>query len=156
MAETVRERIIAGIATDLEAISVANGYENDFTGVQRFLQSGISLADVPCLVVNFDEERKTLGPSDRADCELRIIVDVYAIHDESTVSGSSATLVDSMLGDVEKAIMSDTTRDGLARTCEIEAVQNFRQAEGQGFWGGSVLAKIGYSHLYSSPFEARA
>ena len=156
MADTVREQIIAGIATDLATITTTNGYENTVVNVQRFMQSGLSVADVPCVIVNFDEERKNQGPSDRAECDLRVTVDVWAVHDEDSVSGYTASLVDSLAGDVEKAIMSDTTRDGFARGCEIESVIPFRLAEGQPFVGATVSVKITYTHDISNPYTARA
>lgn len=156
MATTVREQIISNIATALGNITTGNGYENTLQSVQRFMQDGLSVADVPTVVVTMEEERKSLGMTDRADCNLMVTCDVYAVHDQGSVSGSTAALVDSLAADVEKAVMADTTRGGLARTCEVESVIPFRLAEGQPFVGATVSLRITYTHDAGSPYTARS
>ena len=154
MATTVREQIIASIATNLGNVTTANGYENTLVSVQRFMQSGLSIADVPCAIVNFDEERKVQGPTDRADCDLRVSIDVYAVHDEDAVSGYSATLIDSLAGDIEKCVIGSPP--SLAVTTDIESVIPFRLAEGQPFVGATISVKITYRHDVTNPYTARA
>lgn len=155
MATSVREQIIANIATALAAVTTGNGYENTLASVQRFMQSGLTVAQVPTAIVNFDEERKSQGPTDRADCQLSISIDIWAVHSEAVVSGSTATLVDSLAGDIEKAVMVDPTRGGLARTCEVDSIHPFRLAEGQPYVGATVTVRITYTHSLSDPFTAR-
>jgi len=155
MAASVREQIIANIATALGDITTGNGYENTLVSVQRFMQGGLTVAQVPTAVVNFEDERKSQGPTERADCELSISIDLFAVHDQDVVSGSTATVVDSLAADVEKAVMVDPTRGGLARTCEIESIHPFRLAESQPYVGATVSVRIRYQHSITDPYTAR-
>lgn len=155
MPTTPRYQIIEDIATALESITTANGYENTLASVQRFLQSGLSVATVPTAVVNFEEERKSQGPTDRVENELRISVDLWVIHDEASVSGSTMQLIDSVCADAEKAIMADPTRSGKARTCEIETITPFRLEEGAPFVGATLRIVCNHMTSISDPYSAR-
>lgn len=155
MPTSVRENIIANIATAVGNVSTSNGYNNTLASVQRFQQAGLSVATVPTAVVNFDQERKNVGPADRVDCQLDVSIDVWAIHDTDAVSGSTSTLVDSLAADIEKAVMSDTSRGGYARDCYVESVTPFRLAEGQPYVGATLSVRIAYMHQLDDPFTAR-
>jgi hypothetical protein len=136
-------------------VTTSNGYENTLASVQRFMQTGLTVASVPTAVVNFDDERKSNGPADRATCTLSVSIDVWAVHDTASVSGYTATLVDSLAADVEKAVMQDTTRGGNARECEVTSVVPFRLAEGQPFVGATVSLTITYVHDIADPYVER-
>lgn len=155
MPNSVRETIIANITTALGNVTTANGYNNTLASVQRFMQDGLSVASVPCAVVNFEQERKTVGPIDRVTVDLEVSVDVWAVHDTTSVSGSTATLVDSLAADVEKAIMQDTSRGGNARDCRVDTVVPFRLTEGQPYVGATISLRIMYVHDISNPYTAR-
>lgn len=154
MPDSVRESIIANMATALGNITTGNGYNNTLASVQRFMQTGLSVASVPTVVVNFERETKSLGPGDRTECDLEVSVDCWAIHDTAAVSGSSATLVDSLVYDVEKALMADTSRGGAARDFHIESVVPFRLEEGA-FVGATVVCRVKYQHLQTDPGTGR-
>lgn len=155
MPTSVRESIIANIVTALGSVTTANGYSNTLASVQRFMQTGLAVATVPTAVVNWDDERKSNGPVERAMCTLGVSVDVWAVHDQEAVSGSTATLVDSLAADVEKAVMTDPTRGGYARECEVVSVTPFRLAEGQPFVGATVSLTITYAHDLADPYVER-
>jgi len=105
MPNSVREDIIAHIATALGNVTTGNGYENTLASVQRFQQAGLTVATVPTAVVTFVNETKDIGPDFRATCELDVSIDIWAVHDTDAVSGDTATLVDSLAADCEKAVM---------------------------------------------------
>lgn len=155
MPNSVREEIIADIATALGNVTTGNGYNNTLASVQRFQQSGLTVATVPTAVVNFVSESKEIGPDARSTCDLEVGVDVWAVHDTDVVSGDTATLVDSLAADCEKAIMQDVSRNGKARDCAVRAVNPFRLAEGQPFVGCNLTVIISYQHDFNDPFTAR-
>ena len=155
MPTSVRESIVANITTVLGTVTTGNGYENTLASVQRFMQDGLTVATIPTAVVNFESERKSIGPADRSTCDLNVTIDIWAIHDTDSVSGSTATLVDSLAADVEKAVMQDTSRGGNARETEVESVSPFRLAEGQPYVGATVSLRITYVHSISDPYTAR-
>lgn len=154
MPTSIREQIMASVATALGNVTTGNGYNNSLASVQRYLQSGLTVADVPTAVVNFEDERREQGPTDRVSCELRISVDIFAVHDEDTVTGSTATLVDTLAADCEKSIMQDPTRGGLALTFEVESVNPF-QAESGSLTGITLGLRCRYYTDLSDPFTGR-
>ena len=155
MPASVREQVVANIATALGNVTTANGYENTLASVQRFTQDGLTLSSVPYAVVTMDSERKSVGPNDRTTCDLDVNVDVWAVHDTDTYTGSTATLVDSLAADCEKAIMQDTSRGGKARDTYIDSVTPFRLAEGQPYVGATVSVRITYVHDLKDPYVER-
>ena len=155
MSNSQRENIIANVVTALGNVTTGNGYNNTLVSVQRFQQDGLSVASVPCAVVNFDQERKVVGPLDRVTCTLDIGIDIWAVHDPVTVSGSTATLLDSLAADVEKAVMQDTSRGGYARDCFIETVMPFRLTEGMPVSGMSLRLTCTHVHDISDPYLGR-
>lgn len=155
MPNSVREDIVASIATALGNVTTGNGYNNTLASVQRFQQGGLAVATVPTVVVTFDSETKTIGPDFRATCELVVEVDIWAIHDTETVSGDTATLIDSLAADCEKAIMQDPGRSSKARDTSIRSVVPFRLAEGQPFVGATISCIIEYAHQGDDPFTVR-
>jgi len=155
MPNSVREDIIANVATALGNVTTGNGYNNTLASVQRFQQSGLTVATVPTAVVTFVNESKETGPDFRSTCELEVSVDVWAVHDTDAVSGDTATLVDSLAADCEKAIMADTSRGGKARDCAVRAITPFRLAEGQPFVGTMLSVSISYAHEAGDPFTVR-
>ena len=56
--ETVRERILQNIKTTIEGVTVANGYNFDFTPqtVQRWSMHGNRMVDMPMVVISPGDE----------------------------------------------------------------------------------------------------
>jgi len=155
MPNSVREDIIAHIATALGNVTTGNGYENTLASVQRFQQAGLTVATVPTAVVTFVNETKDIGPDFRATCELDVSIDIWAVHDTDAVSGDTATLVDSLAADCEKAVMADTGRGGKARDTAVRSITPFRLAEGQPFVGSVLSVTVFYAHAADDPFTVR-
>lgn len=153
---SVRENILSNVATALGNISIDNGYTNNINGgVQRFLQTGLTVATVPTIVVQFDNEDKSLGPSNQYTCSLLIGIDVWAVHDTETVTGYTWTLIDSLVTDVEKALNADLSRSGNAKDSEIISVEPFRMSEGMPYVGASIQYQVNYAHDAFNPETVR-
>ena len=155
MPNSVREQIMADVVTEIETVTTGNGYDNTIVSVQRYMQSGMSIHDVPCCIVNFENERKEQGPSNRVTCELFLSIDIFAIHDEAQVTGSTAQLLNSLSADVEKALMADPQRGGLCRTSVIEGIRPFRLAEGNPISAVMLQYHATYCHDLSDPYVIR-
>ena len=110
---TVRESILENLRTTLEQITEANGYHNDIASVQRWRQSGNSLLNVPCIVINAGPEEKEPVPNPFTTCRFTVYLDVWMRQDQSDPQPTDA-LLNSLLGDIEKALMVDYTRGGFA------------------------------------------
>lgn len=116
MSESIKERIMQNVVEALSTISIANGYENDIASIQRQGLDVLSLKDVPLLYV-FDGEdlvmrdKKTFPHTYR---RLELYVSVAARPDSNVESRSGSTVLNSLLSDVERCLMADRTRSGLA------------------------------------------
>jgi len=145
MAKIVREKILEDIETTLKLISKANGYENDIASVQRWLQGGNSLREVPCIVISAGPEEKMQGEQ-LINCRFTVNIEVWIRHDEDDVSGSTDTIINSLLGDVEKALFIDYTRGGLAVNTIVTGNLPFETVEGQAYAGIIIETEIQYRH----------
>ncbi|MCK4248680.1 MAG: hypothetical protein KAX15_02765 [Candidatus Omnitrophica bacterium] len=152
MATTVREKILENIETALGDIKIANGYENDIDSVQRWKQAGNSTKLVPCIILSAGPEEKTPGDP-LISCMFNVNVEVWIRHDEETVPGSTDTILNSLLGDVEKALAIDETRGGNATDTVITGNMPFETVEGQAYAGISVDVRIHYRHKRGDPTQ---
>jgi hypothetical protein len=147
---TVRESILQNLKTTLEGISTANGYDNDIAGVQRWRQSGNSLLNVPCIVINAGPEEKEPVPNPFTTCKLTVYLDVWMRQDAADLQATD-TLLNSLLGDVEKALMQDISRGGFAKDTNIKSNVLFETLEGQPQAGIIVELEIIYQHKQNDP-----
>ncbi len=153
MPTTVRENIIANIKTTLEGISIANGYDNDIANVQRWMQGGNNLRQVPCIILSAGSEIKTQEVHPVTTCKLDIIIDVWIRHDEATDPRTTDAILNSFLGDVERAMMADIYRGGNAKNTIITGNMAFESTEGQPYAGIILETEILYRHLATNPKE---
>lgn len=156
MATSVRESILASLKTALALISTANGYENNITGgVQRFNQNGNSLVTVPTIVViGGSEEKSSKEAHNLTDCKLTVYLVAWARHDSESVVDTD-TVVNSLILDVEKAIMVDVTRGGKAVDTNVVNVEPLDSVEGQPYCGAILEVEIWYRHTITDPATAR-
>lgn len=147
---TIRERILANIKTTLEAITTGNGYSNTIASVQRWDKRGNPLRLVPCIVVNAGQEEKQMQPNPYFTCRLSIYLDLWIRQDESD-STATDVILSSLLGDVEKTLMIDTTRGGFAIDTNIKSNVPFETVEGQPHAGLTIELEILYQHTQSDP-----
>jgi len=154
MAKTVRERILENIEEALGLIKTENGYENDILSVQRWKQSGNSTVKVPCIIINAGGETRKQFPNPLITCVLSIYLDLWIRHDENA-SESTDTYLNSIMLDIENALMVDHTRGGYAQNTEIINIDPFRGVEGNPHSGVSIEVSILYRHEQSNPKQAR-
>lgn len=154
MAETIREKIIEDIKTTLETITIANSYQNDIQSVQRWKQSGNSLIQVPCIIVNAGPEEKEQRPGLMTSCKLSVMIDLWIRHDENDVPGSTDKLLNSLLGDIEKALMADYQRSNNAVNTRILRNISFEAVEGQPYAGLIIEVEVEYRHKTTDPTQA--
>lgn len=116
---TVRERILLNLEATLESIQVANGFDHDLVEVHRVDRLGISLKRYPAALIReiaADEGETLSGTTGYTDSTLRIEVGLWT-RDFSEVSASE---VNALLLDVERALMVDPFRAGLALDTQIQ------------------------------------
>jgi hypothetical protein len=147
---TIRENILENLKTTLESISIASGYHNDIASVQRWRQSGNSLVAVPCIVINAGPEEKEPAPNPFTTCKLTVYLDAW-IRQAQDDPQSTDTLLNSLLGDIEKALMLDYTRGGYAKDTNIKSNVLFETLEGQPQAGIIVELEIIYQHRQNDP-----
>ena len=150
--ETVRERIIANLKTALEQITVANGYQFDFTSatVQRWSMHGNSLVNLPTIVISPGNEDEKAGPHHFDECFLTVYLDVFFVTDASD-SVSTDTYLNRIQGDIKKAILSDPTLGGEAIDTDVAGTTPFETTDGQPYAGVIVELGIRYRHLRTDP-----
>lgn len=153
-AKTVREKILENIELALGVIKTENGYENDILSVQRWKQSGNSTAKVPCIIINAGPEPRKQFPDPLVTCNLTVYLDLWIRHDENA-SESTDTYLNSILLDIENALMVDHTRGAYAQNTEITNIDPFRGVEGNPHSGVSIEVSILYRHEQSDPTQAR-
>ncbi|PIV38946.1 MAG: hypothetical protein COS29_05240 [Candidatus Omnitrophica bacterium CG02_land_8_20_14_3_00__42_8] len=147
---TVRESILENLKITLETVSIANGYHNDIASVQRWRQSGNSLVAVPCIVINAGPEEKEPVPDPFTTCKFTVYLDVWMRQDAADPQATD-TLLNSLLGDIEKALMLDYTRSGVAKDTNIKSNVLFETLEGQPQAGIIIELEIIYQHKQNDP-----
>jgi len=147
---TVRESILENLRTTLSGVTIANGYHNDIQSVQRWRQSGNSLLSVPCIVINAGPEEKNPAPNPFMTCRLTVYLDIWTRQDAADMQATD-TILNSLLGDIEKAIMQDITRGGFAKDTNIKSNVLFETLEGQPQAGVVMELEIIYQHKQDDP-----
>ena len=147
---TVRENIIADLKTTLEGVSQANGYNNDIASVQRWQQRGNVLRSVPCIVISAGQEDKKPEPNPLMTCRLSVYLELYIRQNETDLTPTDS-IINSLLGDIEKALMVDYTRSGNAKDTNIKSVIPFETQEGQVNAGAVIELEIIYQHQQTDP-----
>lgn len=103
------------VVVALEGITVANGYANTIPsgGVQRFKQSGQIYNKDIVVIIHEGNDNPTEGPMAGAQSltgrQLELALEVVTRHNEDADARASEELVNSLRGDLEKALMSNPT-----------------------------------------------
>ena len=146
----VRERILENIKSSLEDIKKSNGYDNDIKSVQRWMQHGNSLYDTPCIIVAAGAEEQQSGPFPLVSCNLSVELTLWYRQSEND-SIPTDTYLNSLLGDIIRALYADYTRSGLAQDTEVTSVLPFESVEGQPQTGLIIDAQVSYRYLRDNP-----
>lgn len=150
---TIRENILAHIKTTLEGITEANGYNNDIASVQRWMQRGNILKSVPCIVISAGQEDKRPEPNPLMSCRITVYLELYLRQNETDQTPTDS-LINSLLGDIEKALMLDYTRGGNSLDTNIRAIIPFETQEGQVNAGAVIEIEVLYQHQQNDPETA--
>jgi hypothetical protein len=150
--ETVREKILENLKTTLEGITVANGYNFDFTSgtIQRWSMHGNSLVNLPAVVLSCGDESEQSAPYPLEECALSVYLDCFFVSDEDEAT-STDTYLNRLQGDIKKAVLADHTRGGHAVDTNVLGTTPFETTEGQHYAGIIVEIEIKYRHQRLDP-----
>lgn len=143
---TVRENILENIKSTLEAVS-------SIASVQRWDKRGSILRQVPCVIVSAGPEEKEPSPHPMFTCRLTVYLDVWIRQNEADTQATDSILT-GLLGDIEKTLMVDHTRGGIAKNTVLRSNVPFESVEGQPHAGIVIEIEIVYQHQQSDPAVA--
>lgn len=147
---TVRENILATLETILGAITTTAGYNNTIVKAQRWSKNGNPLSSLPTIIVHAGPEDKEPKPNPMVTCMFNIYLDVWTNHPESDTR-SSDKILNSLLGDIEKALVAAEDLSGYADNVNITRVEPFESVEGQPLIGLTIEVTIEYQHRQTDP-----
>ena len=150
--ETVRERILQNIKTVLEGVTIANGYNFDFTPatVQRWSMHGNRMVDMPMVVISPGDEDESSMPNPFEECLLTLYLDIFFVNDENDPVPTD-TYLNRLQGDIKKAILQDSTRAGNAVDTDVLGTTLFETTEAQPYAGIIMEVRVRYRHLRTDP-----
>lgn len=150
--ETVRERILQNIKTTIEGVTIANGYNFDFTPetVQRWSMHGNRMVEMPTVVISPGDEDESSSPHPFEECLMSVFLDVFYVTDEDDLV-STDTYLNRLQGDIKKAILADATRGGEAVDTDILGTTPFETTEAQPYAGIIIELRVRYRHLRNDP-----
>lgn len=150
--ETIRERILQDIKTVLEGVTIANGYNFDFTPatVQRWSMHGNRMVDMPMVVISPGDEDESSQPNPFEECLLTLYLDIFFVNDENDPVPTD-TYLNRLQGDIKKAILQDSTRAGNAVDTDVLGTTPFETTEAQPYAGIIMEVRVRYRHLRTDP-----
>lgn len=155
---SLRERILAGVATNLAAVVAGAVYHNTFTNVVRNMILPPNADSVPCLFVSAPEEvpyedvarggrRAGGGPaagvSDRA---MTVSVGCWLERDAAAESYGS-----SVAQDIERAVLADRTQGGKAINSWWLRTNLITQSIGEPFVWLEVQFRVQFRTVFGQP-----
>ena len=150
--ETIRERILQNIKTVLEGVTIANGYNFDFTPatVQRWSMHGNRMVDMPMVVISPGDEDESSMPNPFEECLLTLYLDIFFVNDDNDPVPTD-TYLNRLQGDIKKAILQDSTRAGNAVDTDVLGTTPFETTEAQPYAGIIMEVRVRYRHLRTDP-----
>ena len=149
--KTVKEWILDDIEKAVKGIRRINGFDNNVEVVERWDQRGNDKAIIPCLFIHTGNETKENRPSLVTGCTLTVHLDLWTIHDKAKFTGSTDELLNSFAHDIEKSVMADVQRNGLAERTTVTNIDLFETVEGQPYAGVIATLEIKYKHKTGDP-----
>jgi hypothetical protein len=150
--KSVRERILEDVVSTLQGITLANGYHVDMGSVQRYDTRGFRAKAMPTCIVQAGEQEPKDGPMPMTTKEMTVWIHALIRRDED-----SATTVDedleTLLLDIETAMMQDRTRGGIAIHTEPAdaAPLDHMDKAGAVYPGMAIGFRITYRHHFQDP-----
>lgn len=116
MADSKEELMMQDLKTKLEAITLANGYDNEVKSVQRFEMIEQTFVEQPVIILGFAgiEHKSRVNPNIVWEMAT-ILIAAYIKHDKTDDTRSTDAILVSLDADIYKAVMQDRTLGGLAK-----------------------------------------
>lgn len=150
---TVREDILANIQSSLQGITTISGYANTIKSVQRWDDGGKSTVEIPFITISEGAEEKDPAPHPLYTCRLPVYLEVETRKGSDTRKMS--VILNSLLGDVEKAIMADRTRGGNAQNTVLKNNSQYTAVDGMPSAGIIIEIEVVYQHRQDDPTKKR-
>lgn len=138
----------------LEGITVANGFANTLTAVERTLQRGQTTQPPMAYLLEGDDDVIEQAPLGYLSRNLTVGIVLMAQQDEETESRSASELLSSLIADVQKKVMEDYRRGNLAINTAEVSVGAFDIEEGQPLLMPTLAYRIHYRHSLTDPTVA--
>jgi len=148
MADSVREKIIKNIVTTLQAV-VPPAYTTTIRKVERIKTVGLNIQEFPTILIIPADETKTQEPLDKYTTKFGIILECWIRN-----QGDISVEVNTLLADVEKALMTDYTRGGVAVDTKLVSNSAFYNEVNKPYGGIEIRIEIHYRHKYNDPYTA--
>lgn len=157
MTASIRSLILADVATALELIDGSGKYDNDLTiaggggGVQLWSGGGINIQKTPTAVLYWLQDGSVEEPVGYLTRFLDVVVDVF--QKDAGLPATSAEAIETLLADVERAVLTDPERAQVAKNVDTAHVQTtpFPSQEDSPAIGGTVRFRIRYAHVRAEP-----
>lgn len=140
MADSVRERIVAALATKMASVP-------GVVKVKRYRRSGVGMNDLPLAVVSWQndalDDEQRLGFS---TARLEFAIDVF-VEDDPNID--TDTLMDPFVTGVHKELRADVHLGGLSDNLRVTEVLPFQYGSEDGMdkiSGASVIGVVEYVH----------
>lgn len=147
MADSMREQVLAQIATTLEGVRKTAGYEIDVNQVARERWDLVQLQEFPAVVIAAQSEEKRGEPLGIYDVRMRVVLGLF-LHN----TGSAQTELNQLLAAVEKALLVDTTRGGKAIDTTLIGNENVTGLIDESLAGIELTIEVRYRHGMQDPY----
>ncbi|MBI5147765.1 MAG: hypothetical protein HZA37_01275 [Parcubacteria group bacterium] len=154
MPNTVREDIFQNVKTALQAITQANGFDNNMGSIQQWDPNGNAYGAMPMVIINSGPESDVDDAFPLTTCRLTIFLTLWTRIDEGS-STPADTVLNSLLGDIKKKLKEDIARGGKAVDTKIGEIEPFDVIQGQGEVGLIITIEVLYRHSQTDPKEVR-
>jgi hypothetical protein len=157
MSDSIREQIMKNIQTTLQGITIAGGYANELTAVERVLQRGQSSTPPMAYVLEGDDNITGSADSGPVGLLLRRTLTLGVVlvvqQDEDIDAKSASEVMNSLIADVQKALQVDYQRGGLAIDTLEDSVSAIQQDEGMPTLSSVIAYRIDYRHRRTDPAQ---
>lgn len=158
MAVSIQEQIIVQIALALARIQPANGYENAVASVQRYNQSGVDLSVLPTLLIKEGDVSVELGQSIAPNVRRRMELFVVAMTQQDETASSTdtrdgATMLNSLVADIEKVLANNRTWNALAIQTDPPSYLDVEVDAVTPHLARAVRFEVLYEHLRIDPYS---
>jgi len=149
MSDSVREDVIQNLVTTLQGVTKTAGYNITINRVERIKMVGLDIREFPTVLVIPADEVKEQSPSDKYTCRLAVTLECW-IQEYGDVSAQ----VNILLADIEKALMVDHTRGGVAVDTKLLGNSAFYNEVNKPYGGVEIRIEVHYRHKFSDPYTA--